>query len=130
MKKETTLFERATRYGYRFPFRGLINVEDLWMLSVESLDSVYKTLNAEVKKSQEESLLASKSAEDTILADKIDIVKHIVSVKLEERAAREEEHSKKAKKQKILEIMAEKQDADLHNASMDELKKMLDELGE
>ena len=48
------LFINATRANYQFPFRGMINVIDLWDLSLTNLDSVFKTLNAEVKKSEEE----------------------------------------------------------------------------
>ena len=47
------LFETATRNKMRFPFRGMISVEDLWDLSLTNLDSVFKTLNAEAKKSEE-----------------------------------------------------------------------------
>jgi len=46
---DMNLFEVATRANYQFPFRGMINVIDLWDLSLTNLDSVFKTLNAEVK---------------------------------------------------------------------------------
>ena len=58
---EVNLFEVATRENYLFPFKGMINVIDLWNLSLTNLDSVFKTLNAEVKKSEEESLLNAKT---------------------------------------------------------------------
>ena len=54
------LIESATRSKMRFPFKGMISVEDLWDLSLTNLDSVFKTLNAEVKKFEEESLLHTK----------------------------------------------------------------------
>ena len=65
------MFEFATRTKMRFPFKGMISVEDLWDLSVKELDSIFKTLNAQVKKSQEESLLATKTKEDEVLAAQI-----------------------------------------------------------
>ena len=46
----TNMFEIATRNKFRFPFKGVISTEDLWDLSVESLDNVFKTLNSEMKK--------------------------------------------------------------------------------
>ena len=46
------LFEIATRNNYQFPFRGMINVIDLWDLPLTDLDSVFKTLNAEIKRSE------------------------------------------------------------------------------
>jgi len=122
------MFETATRCKFRFPFRGLVSVEDLWDLDVRYLDSIFKTLNAEAKEANEESLLATKSQEDEILNTKIEIVKYIVKVKLEEEAARLQARERKEKKQKIMEIVASKQDADLQNKSVEELQKMIDEL--
>ena len=91
------LFINATRANYQFPFRGMINVIDLWDLSLTNLDSVFKTLNAEAKKSEEESLLNTKSKEDEEISNKIEIVKYIVGVKLDEKKKRED--AKKLDKQ-------------------------------
>lgn len=124
----TNIFEYAVRNKIRFPFKGMISVEDLWDLSVTNLDSIYKTLNNQVKQSEEESLLTTKTSVDTELEVQIAIVKHIVSVKLEEREAREKAAAKKAQKQKIMSIIATKEDEALQNSSVDDLRKMLDEL--
>ena len=122
------MFEYAVRNKVRFPFKGLISVEDLWDLTPTNLDSIYKTLNKQVKQSEEESLLNTKTSIDTELEVQIAIVKHIVSVKLAEQEAREKAVAKKEQKQKIMEIIAAKQDESLHNASVEELQAMLDEL--
>lgn len=124
------IFEYATRNKVRFSFRGLISVEDLWDLSLTNLDSIYKELNKQSKQSEEESLLNIKTKEDEFLNVQIEIVKHIVSVKLAEKEAREKASAKKAQKQKIMSIIAAKQDEALQNSSIDDLKKMLDELGD
>ena len=124
------IFEYATRNKVRFPFKGMISVDDLWDLSLTNLDSIYKTLNKQVKQSEEESLLSTKSNVDTELEVQIAIVKHIVSVKLAEKEASEKASAKKAQKQKIMSIIATKQDEALQNSSIDDLKKMLDELGD
>lgn len=79
---EKNLFEIATRNRYRFTYKGVMTVEDLWDLNVEALDAIFKTLNRQKKTADEDSLLAVKSAEDTELANKIELVKYIVSVKL------------------------------------------------
>lgn len=126
--KNTNLFEVAARGKYRFPYKGLVSVEDLWDISLEGLDSIFKTLNKEVKVAEEESLLNTKSEADEILSNKIEIVKYIVSVKLAEREARHNESVKAEKRQKILEIMAAKQNEALHNSSIEELEKMLEDL--
>lgn len=122
------LFELATRNKMRFPFRGMISVEDLWDLSLTNLDSVFKTLNAEAKKFEEESLLNTKSKEDEEISNKIDIVKYIVNVKLEEKRAREDARKNAEMKQRLLEIKAKRQDAALENMSDEDLDKMLAKL--
>lgn len=122
------IFEYATRNKVRFSFRGLISVEDLWDLSLTILDSIYKELNKQSKQSEEESLLNIKTQEDELLNVQIEIVKYIVSVKLAEKEAREKASAKKAQKQKIMSIIAAKQDEALQNSSIDDLQKMLDEL--
>lgn len=122
------LFETATRNKMRFPFRGMISVEDLWDLSLTNLDSVFKTLNAEAKKSEEESLLETKSKENEELSNKIEIVKYIVNIKLEEKKTRENARKNAEMKQRLLEIKAKRQDAALENMSDEDLDKMLAEL--
>ena len=124
------IFEYATREALRFPYKGSQSVEDLWQLSVRELDSIYKTLNKQVKQSEEESLLSTKTSVDTELEVQIAIVKHIVSVKLTEKETAEKASAKKAQKQKIMSIIATKENEALQNSSIDDLKKMLDELGD
>lgn len=122
------MFEVATREKMRFPFKGTISVEDLWDLSVQNLDKVFKTLNSQRKEVQEESLLDTKSSEDERLEIQIEIVKYIVNVKLEEQVARAKAAENREKKQKIMALMAKKDDEAMENMSREELQKLLDEL--
>lgn len=126
---EVNLFEVATRNNYQFPFKGLINVIDLWDLSLTNLDSVFKVLNAEVKKSEEESLLNTKSKEDEELSNKIEIVKYIVGVKLAEKEAKEDEKKNREMKQRLLAIKAKRQNEALENLSDEDLDRAIAELG-
>lgn len=123
------MFEVATRNKFRFPFKGAISVEDLWDLSVQQLDGIFKTLKGQEQKAQEESLLDTRTPEDEALKIKIDIIRHIVTVKLDE--AKQAERAKEARdqKQKILGILAEKQDENLRNKTPEELQAMLNQLG-
>lgn len=120
------LFEGAARAKYRFPFKGSITTEDLWDLSLQDLDRIFKTMNAEVKQTQEESLLKVKDEHSEILERKIEIVKHIVAVKQAEAEAVKDAANRKAQKQRIMEIIAKKEDDALANMSLDDLKKMVD----
>lgn len=122
------MFETATRNMFRFPFKGIINVEDLWQLSLKNLDSIFKTLNSQLREVKEESLLDTKTKEDKELDMKIEIVKYIVRTKLEEENLRLKIKEQKEQKQKILEIISVKQDQSLQNKSVEELKNMLNEL--
>lgn len=122
------VFEIATKEKYRFPYKGQISVEDLWDLSLTSLDNIFKTLNRQAKANQEESLLESKSKEDETLENQIAIVKHIVAMKQEEIAARADAKANKEKREKIMAILADKKDAALKEMSVDELEKMLAEM--
>ena len=119
------MFEMAIRNKFRFPFKGLVSTEDLYDLSVENLDIIFKSLNSEIKKAKEESLLDVKTNEDKILQAKIEIVKYIVSIKLEEKRIKENEKKNKEERQKILSIIANKQENELQNKSIEELEKML-----
>ena len=124
----SSMFEKAVKGKYRFPYKGQISAEDLYDLPLGALDTVFKALNAEVKKTDEESLLQTKTAEDDILSTKIEIVKYIFNEKLEEKKNRQEVAERKEKKQKIMQIIATKQDEALRNASVEDLQKMLDDL--
>lgn len=128
MMKEMNIFEYATREALRFPYKGMQSVEDLWKLSLTELDSIYKILNKQIKQSEEESLLDEKNDVDEVLEVQIAIIKHIVKVKKEEKVAKEKASAKKAQKQKIMSIIATKENEALQNSSIDDLKKMLDEL--
>lgn len=122
------IFEVAVKEKYRFNYRGVITVEDLWDLSVKSLDVIFKDLNSQAKKTNEESLLSVRDNKDTELENKIEIVKYIVKEKLEEQTAKTIEKEKREQKQKIMEILATKQEQSLQNKSEEELLKMLEEL--
>ena len=122
------IFEMATRNKFRFPYKGLISVEDLWDLGQVQLDSIYKNLNKEIKQIQEESLLSAKNSEDAELQAKIDIVKYIFTIKQQEAIQRSIDAENADKKRRIMEILAQKQDDSLMGKSEDELRKMLKEL--
>lgn len=121
------LFEIASKMKVRFNYRGVITTEDLWDLDVRALDYIYKQLMVAKKESETESLLEEKKT-NPILEVQIEIVKHIFDVKVEERKAAELQAENAAKKQKILAILARKQDAELENKSAEELEELIKDL--
>lgn len=123
------IFEMATRNKYRFPYKGMISVEDLWDLNQTQLDSIYKALNKEVKANQEDSLMFSQTQTDLDLQAKIEIVRHIYAAKEQDAARRAAAAENAEKKRRILEILEQKQEDSLKNKSEEELLKMLNEIG-
>lgn len=119
------LFKVATKKKYRFSYKGQVTVEDLWDLSVEELDKIYKNLKSLQKNASEESLLQTVTKEDKELNNKIEIIKTIVTDKLAAKDRAMKAASQRAQNQRILEIMADKQDAALKEKSIEELQNML-----
>ena len=122
------LFIIATRKKFRFPYKGQASVEDLWDLSLRELDTIFKALNAQVKQTNEESLLATKSKEESILDAKIAIVKHIFQVKQSEAEAAKTAAANAAQRQRIGEIIAAKEDAALQDKPVEELRALYESL--
>jgi len=119
------IFEFATRYCLRFPYKGNISTEDLWYVPLKDLDGIFKTLNEQLKTSQEESLLTTKSEEEEMLEIKIQIVKHVFTTRQQEIAEKLQQEEQKKRKQKILEIMEAREDKKLEALSDEELAKEL-----
>lgn len=122
------MFEKAARLKLRFDYKGLCSVEDLWDLPLKALDAIYKALNTQNKARKEESLLEVQSEEDELLTLKINIVKRVVEVRLQEKKDRETLVARKEQKQKLLGIIAEKQDESLRSMSIEDLTKLVEGL--
>lgn len=122
------LFIKAIRGKYRFSYKGMITVEDLFDLNAEGLNTIYKDLKAELKDEAEDSLLSNKTTADKIIEDKIEIVKYVFNIKKSEAEAKLLEKERKAQKEKLLSIKMAKQEEELKNMSIEEIDKMLAEL--
>lgn len=129
METTTNIFEIATKGKFRFTFKGVISTEDLWDLSVKELDSIFKGLNTKLKEVNEESLLQTKTIADKELEVKVEIIRYIVKVKLEEQEAKTKAKEMKEQREKIKEVLAKKQDQSLENKTQEELIAMLEEMG-
>lgn len=114
---ETNMFERATREQFRWDSpQGFLTVEDLWYLPLTSekegranLDDIARGLHRK-----------------TVM---FEIVKHIIAIKLAENEAKRMAKENAEQRQKIMAAMAAKQDQKLGDSSLEELQKMLDNLG-
>lgn len=122
------MFEKAARMKLRFNFKGVCSVEDLWDLSVGNLDSIFKSLSKKLKEVEGESLLKEDTKEDKILELKVTVIKHIVTVKLEEKKNRDDRLLKAEKKQKLLSIIAGKEEDNFKDMSVESLKALVNNL--
>ena len=111
-----------------------LTVEYLWDLPLtnvkgEDLDHIAIELQEKLSTNEKSFVVQqSKTKETQVNQLKFDIVKHIIDVKLQEQEERIVAAEKKAKRQKILDLMAKKQDAELESKSYEELAKELEAL--
>lgn len=123
------MFEKASRVKLRFKANvGLVSVEDLWDLTLTSLDNIAKDLNKQIKAEAEESFITVKSKSNATLELGFEIVKHVIKVKLEEAEVKKQAAEKKARKAQIMELISQKQNEALSAKSLEELQAELDNL--
>lgn len=123
----TNIFEKATRAALRFESKvGLMSVENLWTLPLTtvggrvSLDSLAIELNKELKGSEES--FVSESKKDTVTELKLEVVKHIIGVRIAENKAKTEEKQRADKLATIDALISKKRDEQMSELSLDELE--------
>lgn len=119
------IYKIALKNKFRFQFRGQIGTEDLFDLSLTDLDTIYKSLNKQVKVAEEDSLLSTKTKAEEDLLLKLDIVKEIFTDKQDEIQKKKEEKATKEKNQYILSLIEKKENEALEGLSVEELRGML-----
>jgi hypothetical protein len=116
---------------------GQLTVEDLWNLPLQSkigrpsLDTLAIGLHQALKASEpisfvNESFQTNKVHQNVQLS--FDIVRHIIEVKKAENAMALKASENAEKRQKIMELIANREQADMQGKSMEELRAMLDEI--
>jgi hypothetical protein len=130
-----SIFETASRKAFRFPsVKGELTTEQLWNLNLLAnggfdLNNVAIDLNKSLKAITEESFVSVKpNRGKTDLENKLEIVKHIIAVKQEEQAAARDKADKAAKREKLVQALANKEDEALNNLTPDEIRAKLAEL--
>lgn len=134
-------FAVATRKKFRFETsKGQLTVEDLWDLPLTSdtgrpnLDDIAKGLYKEIKEGDEVSFVTSSNIVNTaafnVTKVKFDIVKEIIDVKLAEADVAKKAKATREKNQRILELIAQKDDEALASKSREELLAMLSTTGD
>ena len=127
------MFEKAARLKLRFQSpQGALTVEDLWDLPLTStrlnqgnLNNIAKAISRQLKSEGEEDFVNPKSGADTVLQIQLDIVKHIIQVRQTENETARDLADRRQKKERIMEIIAKKQDQDLEGKSLEDLTAMV-----
>lgn len=129
------MFEKATRMRLRFETSaGFIDTEDLWQLPLTSnrgkvnLDDIAKDLHKKLKNDDEVSFVYKDKKLESLDQLRFDIVKHIIDVKIAEREAEADAAARKEKKQRVLALIAEKQDENLRGMSLEQLTAMVNDI--
>ncbi len=132
-----SIFEKATRLKLLFSTSkggSSLKVEDLWDLPLTStvgrvnLDDIAKALNKQLKSGDEVSFVEPERKSDERIQLAFDVVRHVINVKLAENAAAKAERDRLEKKQRLMEIIASKQDKALMDKPLEELMKELEAL--
>jgi hypothetical protein len=132
---DINLFEFATRNKLRFDStRGPLNVEMLWDVPLRSrddfnLDSIAKSANKALKALTEESFVSTERTPAHERAEAtLEIVKHVIGVKLAEEETAKRRAENRAEKEKLLAILAKKQEGKLDALTERELQERINAL--
>ena len=133
----SNIFEFATRNKLRFTSdRGPLSVEQLWDVPLRSrdgfdLNAVAKATNKAWKDVSEESFVETKKTpEHTRREIALEVVKYVIETKLAEEEAAKKRADNKIEKEKLLGILAEKQDGKLSALTEKELQRRIAALDE
>jgi hypothetical protein len=131
---DESIYKKATRDKLRFPSSvGELTIEDLWELPLTTtkagrpdLDTVARTVNADLKSVTEESFVDTKpNPRRAVLTLQLDIVKDVIATKIAERDAAKSAAEKAARKEKLLEALAAKEDQKLAGMSKEDIEREL-----
>jgi hypothetical protein len=133
----TDIFAYATRNKLRFSsVKGELTVEQLWDVPLRSRDDfnlnvVAKAANKAWKDLAEESFVeTARTPEHDRREVTLEIVKCVIDARLAEEEDAKKRADNKVKKEKLLGILAEKQDGKLSSLSEKELQRQIAELDE
>ena len=122
------MFEKASKLRLRYKVsNGVIATEDLWELSLKSLDTLAKSVYKEIQETGDISFI-NESVGNSLDELRLEIIKHVIQVKLAQRDEAALNAEKQARKQTIMQILADKKDNSLREMSEEELIKALESL--
>jgi len=127
------LFAQATRSKLRFTtVRGQVSVEDLWDMPLTSkdgfnLNQVGKAVQGQLKDAGDDlvPVTMTPTAEDKRNTLRLDVIKAIIAVKVEETDRAKKAAARAAERERLVELLAKKQDEKMAGMSEAEIKRKL-----
>lgn len=124
------IFETASRKKLRFPTAvGDLTVEQIWDLPLTAtndrpnLDGLARETNRELKSLAEESFVDEKpDPRKDDLALKLDILKHVIGIRLAERDSAKKAVENAERKKRLLAALAAKDEQDLAGMSREDIE--------
>lgn len=122
------IFEQASRQKLRFDTaKGQIATEDLWSLSLTSLDTIAKNVNRILKAETEESFISTRSKSNEELELKLEILKFVIAWRIEESNATKRKAEKAAKLSQLKQLASTKANENLSQMSLEDIEKLIAE---
>jgi hypothetical protein len=130
------IFEHASRVKLRFSsIVGELTTEQLWDLPLTNkggranLDAIARAVHAELKGLEEVSFVECKpDPRKDELELELEILKHVIAVKLAEREAADQAATKAQRRAKLLDALASKENDELVGMSKDDILAELNSL--
>jgi len=124
------IFEQATRKKLRFALNGgaeTISTEELWELKLADLDKIAVAIDTKLgaEKSQKSFIGKKTKTASSVLTLKLDVLKAIIDVKMEEEEKAKTKSEKKAQIALLEDILAKKQLNKLETSSIASIEKQL-----
>ncbi|PZR92020.1 MAG: hypothetical protein DI537_14435 [Stutzerimonas stutzeri] len=130
-----SIFEQASRKKFRFPSsKGELTTEQLWDLPLISknpfnLDGVAQTIAFDLDAVTTRSFVQTKpDPRKADLTAKLEVVKHIIGVKLKEQEEAANKAATAEKRRKLVEALAAKDEEAITKLSREDILKQLAEL--
>lgn len=121
------IFKQAAKTKLRFQTNaGALSQEDLWDLPIETVDNLYMLYKAELDVVGAGSLIKKRTS-NTVLKLRCEVAKAIVEQRLADADRREKTVARRARNEKIREVIFNKENQELLETDKADLYKMLDE---
>lgn len=120
------MYKEALQKKLRFKTnKGMITTEDLFDLSLQSLNTLAIMLDKKISDAPKKSFIEELPAEENDDELRFNIVKDVINIKLKARKDNIDKAQADAQKKRILEILAKRDDEELEKKSTEELRAMI-----